>query len=223
MAPDYIPASDAQFDEWIANFSTYCTAHTLELGLSPVQLTEIQGVNTAWHADYVAHQTAQNSARAATVAKNAIRDTAEGSVRQYAQMIQANPAMTDVHRAALGITIPDETPTAAPDIIGEITPPLLLLDWSLRGKCMVHFGPNPGNERENAMPATARGAKIWFHVGGIPSGEEEWQWLADDTNSPYEHNVASPVAVTIAYRAQYFDNKMRLGPFSDPALATITV
>lgn len=73
------------------------------------------------------------------------------------------------------------------------------------------------------MPKPAKGAKIWIHVGGIPGGEGEWQWLADDTNSPYEHNVASPVAVTIWHRGQYFDHKMRLGTFSDPAIATITV
>ena len=68
-----------------------------------------------------------------------------------------------------------------------------------------------------------KGAKIWFHVGGIPATEAEWQWFADDTNSPYVHAISSAMAVTVAYRVQYFDTRMRTGPFSDPAIATITV
>jgi hypothetical protein len=30
------------------------------------------------------------------------------------------------------------------------------------------------------------------------------------------------VALTVTYRAQYFDRRMRLGTFSDPVTATIT-
>lgn len=101
--------------------------------------------------------------------------------------------------------------------------PLLKLDWSTRGRVVVHFGPDPGNEQRNAMPTGMRGAKIWCHVGGIPAEESEWQWLADDTSSPYTHIVLGGQAVTIAYRVQYIDRHLRTGPFSDPALATVTV
>ena len=76
------------------------------------------------------------------------------------------------------------------------------------------------------LPADIKGAKLWFHVGGFsdePQADEDWLYLADDTRSPYVHMVASSEPVTVAYRVQYFDTKMNVGPFSDPATATVTV
>jgi len=101
--------------------------------------------------------------------------------------------------------------------------PLLRLDWSQRSRVTIHFGPNPSNERQNALPVGMRGCKLWYPLGGIPTKEEDWKFLVDDTRSPYVHVLTIDAPVTVAYRAQYFDTHMRTGPFSDPAIATVTV
>jgi len=57
------------------------------------------------------------------------------------------------------------------------------------------FGPNPANERQNALPAGMRGCKLWYALGGIPTKEQDWKFLVDDTRpaarsaepSPYVH------------------------------------
>lgn len=59
--------------------------------------------------------------------------------------------------------------------------------------------------------------------GGVPENEDDWRWLAHDTNSPYTHIIGGAEPVTIAYRAQYFDRRMRLGPFGDPVVVTNSV
>ena len=47
-----------------------------------------------------------------------------------------------------------------------------------------------------------------------------WAWLADDTNSPYNHNAG--VAGTLTYRAQYFDQLMTLGPLGPLESCSVT-
>jgi len=221
---DYIPASDSLFDEWARNFSETCGTHVAELGLSPQDMMSISSAYMEWQSAYVSHQNARNAARGATEDKDEERDDAEELFRRFTRVIQARPETTDSLREALGITVPDRTKTLlAAQMVLANEPPLLLVDHSLRGQTTIHFGPNPSNERENALPQGMRGGKIWYHIGGLPETEDEWRWLADDTNSPYTHIIGGAEAVTIAYRAQYFDRRMRLGPFGDPVVVTISV
>ncbi|MBI4723100.1 MAG: hypothetical protein HY769_08950, partial [Candidatus Stahlbacteria bacterium] len=73
------------------------------------------------------------------------------------------------------------------------------------------------------------GARIWYFISGIipgaltepPIGMAGWQLLADDTCSPYIHQVAN-APMTISYKAQWFDKRMRLGPLCDPVTVTIS-
>ena len=56
-----------------------------------------------------------------------------------------------------------------------------MFDWSQRSRGTIGFSPNPANERQNARPAGMRGCKHRFAVGGIPTKEEDWKFLVDDT------------------------------------------
>jgi len=224
---DYLPRPDAEYDEWIQRFAAYCEANAAALGLSDGQADTIRADKNGWHNAYVSHQEAQAAARGKRETKAHERDRSEASCRQFARMIQANPDVTDEQRKALGLTVRDDKPTAIPaEAVETSAPPLLRLDWSQRGRCTIHFGPNPGNERKNGLPHGRKGVKLWFHLGTFsdepPQADDDWRYLADDTRSPYVHVLAGSEPVTVAYRAQYFDTKMRPGPFSDPAEATIS-
>ena len=224
--PDFIPSADADFDGWFQNFSNFITAAGAGLGLAPGDITTISSEFSAWHAAYVAQVSiqAQAKAKAATQAKNEERDDAETIVRQFARMVQANPNVTNAQRAAAGLTVPDAQPTASsPADIDTTAPPIVLLDWSQRSRVIIHFGQNPSNERINALPAGMRGCRLYYAIGGIPANEADWKYLVDDVRSPYIHVLTVTQPTTIAYRAQYFDRQMRLGPMSDPATATVTV
>jgi len=221
---DYIPASDSLFDEWARKFSETSGTYAAELGLSPGDVTTIEDAYNDWQLGYVSHQNARNAARGATEHKDEQRDGAEEVFRRFTRIIQARPETTDSHREALGISVPDTTKTLlAAEMVLANEPPLLLVDHSLRGQTTIHFGPNPSNERENPLPQGMRGAKIWYHIGGLPESDDEWKWLADDTNSPYTHIIGGNEPVSVAYRAQYFDRRMRIGPFGDPVVVTISV
>jgi len=130
--------------------------------------------------------------------------------------------MTNEERAAARLTVPDTTPTPAdPEAIFAIAPPLLRLDFSIRHQVTLHWGPNPGNERNNARPSGTFGCEIQCARSGIPEDETRWMPLKINTKSPFLHHVHDTEPTTYAYRARYIDKKGEYGPFS--ALATCTV
>ena len=109
---DYIPGPDSQFASWQQNFVTYASANAAALGLDPlVDIPPLTTAQTAWATDYPAHIAAQQAAAAATQTKNASRDTYESVVRPLVRRLQADAAVDDAEKAALGITVPDSEPT----------------------------------------------------------------------------------------------------------------
>lgn len=218
MKRDYIPEKDAEFDEWLARFSAYISAHYAELGLSVADKDNLVASNNGWKTGFQAHLTAKNAARGAKATKNNNRQTAESLARNLAQRATVYPGTTNAHRASMGMTVPDTNPTpTAPEYVGTLDPPLIVLDWSQRGQVQIHFGVNPANEKENAKPKDIAGAKIWFR---IETGA--WQFLVDDTNSPYYHSLAITEPTSVEYRAQWFDHKMRLSTFGQTAKCVVT-
>jgi hypothetical protein len=214
----YIPNQDAQFDEWLENFKTQLPAIATPLGVTPALITAVTDAYDNWDIAYDAHQVAKNASQAAAEVKDEARLSALEAVRPVAGMLQKNPGLTDAQRETLGITVPDREPTpTAPEYVVNLPPPLLLLDWSQRSQVAVHFGVNPSNEKRNAKPVDIAGAKIWFR---IESGS--WQFVADDTNSPYTHNFNITEPSNVEYRAQWFDKKGRTGPFSETAKCTVS-
>ncbi|MFH1227697.1 MAG: hypothetical protein V1701_07320 [Planctomycetota bacterium] len=229
MGRDYIPLRDAEFAEWLKGFTAYISVHYAELGLSATDKDNLVAANNDWKRDLQADVTAKNAARGATATKNNTRQTAESLARNLAQRSTVYPGTTNVHRASMGITVPDTNPTpTAQDYVGNLPPPLLVLDWSGRGQVVVHFGVNPADEKRNAKPVDIAGAKIWYRQEG-----GAWTFLADDTNSPYihilaavQHTVQAGLAITepitVEYRAQWFDKKMRTGSFGQTAKCTVS-
>jgi hypothetical protein len=215
---DYIPKMDAQFDEWFRIFDDEVSAIATPLGVTPALITAVATAYANWQLAYVAHQTAHNAAQAAAETKDEARAAAKEAVRPVVGMLQKNPGLTDAQRETLGITVPDREPTpTAPDYVVNLAPPILLLDWKQRGQVTVHFGVNPSNEKRNAKPPEIAGANIWYRVESGP-----WQFVALDTNSPYNHNLAITEPQNVEYRAQWVDKKGRTGPFSETAKCTVS-
>jgi hypothetical protein len=215
---DYIPYSDAEFDEWFRNFAANISAIATRLEIPPAMITAVTTAYANWQPGYAAQQTAKNAHQAATEIKDELRDTGKEVVRPLVGILQAHPGLTDGERKILGITVPDRKPTpASPDYVASLPPPLLLLDWSGRGLVVVHFGVNPSNEKNNAKPPGLFGAQIWCRQDG-----KDWEYVAVDTNSPYTHNFSITKPASVEYRAQWLDKQMRPGVFSETAKCTVT-
>jgi len=221
---DYIPRSEAEKVSWLMELALWLDANGLAHGFTQQQIDDFHTKATNSKTAFDQHLAAQAAARSATVNKNEVIDDAVGMARDYAQKLQHDLSMTDAERAAAGITVPDATPTPTePEAILEILPPLLLLDFSIRHQVTIHWGPNPGNEHQNAKPHGVMGCEIQYAKGGVPQEETAWISLGLDTDSPMQHHVTEITPTTYVYRARYVDKKLNYGNFGDPAECTVSV
>ncbi len=223
MSKDYVPKSDIEFDQWLENFKNYVVAHATQLGISTMEKSTLVAKWSDWNTAYQDKIVAKTTYHGKVETSDYRQDDVEKYARYIAQRATSYAGTDDEAREGMRITVRDTTLTPlSEDVVINATPPTVYIDHSQPRVAIVHFGDNPKNENENAKPRGIRGAKIWFHLGGLPAEGEDWSFLADDTNSPYNHIVNNNASITIAYRAQWFDKRMRLGPLGDPITVAIS-
>ena len=219
MANDYIPHSDATFDTWQINYVTYFVANAAALGFDPIaDVLTINNAQTAWGGSYSGHTTAQAAAVAASGLKDTDRDAFIAILRGFTGQIQANPATTDVQRAALGITIPDTIPTP---VGPPTTRPVLEADTSQRLQITVSFRDEFATDK--AKPAGVSGCEIWAKIGDpapVELGDTVYQ--ATDTRTPHVLTFDGVDGGKTAHIiGRWVSTRGEPGPISETVSATI--
>ncbi|MCK5863014.1 MAG: hypothetical protein KAH38_11040 [Candidatus Hydrogenedentes bacterium] len=224
MTRSYIPDSDLGKLRWIRIFNTWFQTHGAAYGFSPAQIADLTSQTAAYIAAMTEHKTVQATARAATQKKNTARRSVISLARSLAQQLQSNAALTNSDRGAAGLTIPDTTQTAAdPIALMMITPPMLVLDFSIRQQVTIHWGPNPNNERRNGRPEGIQGCQVEVARDGSDTEAKEWIPLEPSTKSPVIHLVEENTPTSFIYRAYYVGNNLKHGPIGDSARCTVSV
>ncbi len=218
--PDYIPRPDGGFDAWQANFVTYASANAAALGLDPLtDIPPLTAAQTAWSTDYAANTAAQAAAQAARQGKEGARSAYEGLIRPLVGVLQASAAVDNIERKALGITVPDTTPTP----VGPPTSrPVVTVDTSQRLQHSIAFADET-TLTSRAKPDGVRGAQIWVKIGDPPPVDpDELTFLATDTRTPYVANFDGADANKVAhYMLRWESTRGDVGPWSETASATI--
>ena len=218
--PDYIPSPDGDFDAWQDNFITYASANAAALGLDPlVDIPPLVAAQGTWAADRASNTAAQSAAQSARQAKDAARGGLEGVIRPLVGRLQASPQVDDAERQALGITVPDTTPTP---VGPPITRPVVSVDTSQRLQHTIGFADEATATRK-AKPAGVRGAQIWVKIGDpAPVDPSELTFLATDTRTPYLAQFDGADANKVAhYMLRWESTRGEPGPWSETASATI--
>jgi len=223
MAKDYIPGSDTGFQAWADNFSAYLSGHSLELGVSAGEMAAIVAVVSNFNTAMSANTTAQQAAQAARQTKDAARDNAESAIRELVRKLQASSDVNDTERAALGITVPDRTPTTA--LGGITTRPVGMVDTSQRLRHEIRF-TDEATPTSRAKPAGVMGCEIWVKVlptgDPPPVGSDGLTFLTLDTATPYiaEFDGADG-GKTAHYMLRWVKSSGDKGPWSETVSATI--
>jgi len=222
MPHDYIPKPDSSFNTWQQNYVNYAVANALALGLTPVEITTLQGEQLQWITAYNNHIVAQNTARGAQATKDDERDELEAIIRTLTKKIQARTETTNMQRESLGITIPDTTRTPIPpELVLTTPPPMIEIRCTAPKTVTINWYPSSVGGSSDAIPQGLDGVAIYYAVK--TDGEPlEFKFLAMDTNTPYIHNVENAETVTLVYKAQWFDKRKRLGPFSAEVRVAVT-
>ena len=217
---DYIPSSDADFDAWTRNFVDNVVANAAALGLSPAQVTSLQGGQADWSAKYPASNAAQAAVNSAVQAKNDSRSGYENLIRSLANIIQSSPQVTDAQRQALGLNVRPTTRTATG---APTSRPVATIDTSQRLRHTINF-VDELTPTSRAKPDGVQGCEIWMKVGEpAPAGPKDVHYLALDTRTPYTVEFeAGDAGKTAYYMLRWISTRAESGPWSATVTGTIT-
>lgn len=123
MSAPYIPTKDDALDAWALNFSTLITASPATYGLVAADAVAIANAYTLWHAAFLLGGSSGNPptpnnpstfTRVTVAAKNSEKIAGTQLWRTYASQIRLNPGVTNADKLALGLNLPNNSPTPIP-------------------------------------------------------------------------------------------------------------
>ena len=168
-SPNYIPPREADFVNWVDNFSTLITADPTSYGLSSGDASALAALVATYLGAYSAAVNPSTRGPSTISAKDAARANVTARSRQLAIIIQSNPSVTDEQKTDLGITVrkTNRTPIPAPT-----TSPLLAfiaatpLQHTLRASDQL-----TPDSRAKPFGALSLRLRVWVApIGTSPSG-----------------------------------------------------
>lgn len=114
MAASYIPPKDSNLATWAANFAALTTANPALYGLDATSAAAIATANAAWQAAYTVITTPATKSVTTVAAKNTAKLSFISIARLYGRQISINPGVTNGDKLALGLNLPNNTPTPVP-------------------------------------------------------------------------------------------------------------
>jgi hypothetical protein len=124
MSSPYIPAKDADFQNWILNFSTLLTASPSTYGLQAPDAAAVALEYTAWNTAYTAAIDPSTRTPVTVATKDSARTSAETVIRPLAVLISLNSSVDPGDKVAIGVTLRSTQPTPIP---APVTPPAIEL------------------------------------------------------------------------------------------------
>jgi hypothetical protein len=175
---DYVPGSDAAFDNWFKNICQYVGSKTA--GSPPAWthipvtvLTELNAAYTAWRTAYAV--TLTPCTKPQRDEKNRARKTAVKYVRNFINVyLRFHPAVTDYDREQMGLHIPDTThsniprPGAQPE--ADVAYPGVHLIELINIRAVLP----PGGED----PRADYGVRIFWGILGPPTEHDKFRLSA---------------------------------------------
>ena len=123
---DFIPSSDADFDEWQQNFVTHVVAGASSWVIPAARVTALTTRQTQWATDYAAGGKHVDRTDSQQLKKTQTRDLYEKEIRDFVgEFIRKNSEIDDDERRAMKVTVPDTEPTSRSPI--ETAPSVTLL------------------------------------------------------------------------------------------------
>lgn len=219
MTASYIPASDAGFAAWLLNFRTQLD---LGVGVPPAlvgDVTNVDTVDTAYQAAYLAATDPLTRTPVTVAAKNTAKSTALATVRPIAQLINADPSISDGDRVTLGLTVRSTTPTP---ITAPTTFPLLDILTATPGIHTIQYRDSD-TPTTKAKPFGALQMELYEAIGIAAAPDPTTSVFAGlVTKSPFLVPQDPANAGKIAtYFARWVTRTGLVGPWSSGVTLTI--
>jgi hypothetical protein len=217
---DYIPHSDADFNNWQSNLITIVGENITLWGILADDYATLTAKQVIWTPAYAKANNRQNRTSADVRAKDDAREELKDEIRGFVQQWLANNSkVTDSDRERIGLHVKSTSRTPVPT---PTTIPIGMVDFSVRLQHTISFA-DESTPRSKAKPEGVHGCEIWIKVDGdAPKDASEMTYLATATRTPYITTFeGSQVGKTIYYWLRWVNTRGKYGPWSHTVSAMI--
>jgi len=209
----YIPAKNAAFDSWANNFQSVIAANPANYGLAASDATTITAAYNTWHSAYLLTTSPSTKTAATVAAANSAKAASLITFRSYAQAIQANPGVSDMNKAAAGLTVraTGRTPIPAPTNV-----PILSVASLQPGIAQLNYR-NSANPTSKQKPyGSIQVQTVWYVAPATPPTDGDAATTnAIASKSPFLFNTPSGATGKQIYMFARFQTRRGLqGPWS---------
>ena len=178
----YIPASDANFNNWLTNFSAVLSADPSAYGESSGSAAGMASLTAAWSLAYAAATNPETRTSPAVAAKDAARFNATQEAQQIAARIRANTSVSNAQRVDIGLPVPSATPTPVP---APTSAPALALRSATPGVQLLAYSDTAAPTGK-AKPYGVIGVEMWVSTGTVPATDPAaCKYVGTFTKSPF--------------------------------------
>jgi hypothetical protein len=213
MKKDYIPAGEAAFNAWQANFVTRTQAGGAGWGLLPADIAALVAEQALYIPAYAAGNIEADPSPSERQAKRDAQRLYTQFIRNFVKTkLNINTAVTNADREALGLTVYDteRTPTPPPAFA-----PQVVVDKILH---LVHRLriTNPNTPESQAKPADAVGMRVYIYIGTVaPASIFDYEFKGIATRHLYTVEfTAADIGKRAWYIALYEGMRGQKGPQS---------
>lgn len=174
MAAPYIPAQNASLDTWSQNFANLITTTPSDFGLDAPAAAIIQAAVDLYHDSYlIAGTTAPphpvpvspSTRTPTTVADmNSAKLAMIPIIRTYASQIRLNPGVTNMNKTALGLVLPNNSPSPIPQ---PTTAPVITIISATVLRHTLKFRDETSQPTSRAKAPLTIGMELWRGVSAI--------------------------------------------------------
>ncbi len=183
MAAPYIPPKDAMLNDWLNNFSDLITAAPATYGLDAPAAADIAVAVGDWNTAYALVIVPATKTKVTVAAKNAAKVAAVTLCRTYASQIRINPGVLNSDKIALGLNLPNNSPSPIPP---PATFPLLAIQSAGPLLHVIRYADNTTPDLRK-KPAGAIQMELWRGVGtAVIADPALCSLLALVTKQPYQ-------------------------------------
>lgn len=212
MTTPYIPPRDTDLSAWSANFAALITAAPALYGLLPADAVIIAATDNTWQADLAIALAPVTRTEPAIAAKNSSKLAGVDTWRVYAQQIRANPGVTNADKLALGLNLPNNSPSPIP---APPTNPLLSFLGATPFQHTLRYADST-TPASRAKPAGAIQLQLYAQVAPTAGTDPNAASLVGvHTANPVAVNFSAPdVGKLATYWARWITQTGLVGPWS---------
>jgi len=193
------------------------TADAAGLNFSSAQVTAIKNTNDAFETTLDAWDAIQLEEAGLSETKTNERRDVLDEMRRQRNVAYADTSITEATLANYGMPPRDKVKTASS---APTTAPMGWVDYG-KLKHVIHFRDSATPDKK-AKPKGMKGCDIYRCVGTVPTSEDDYRYVANDSDSPYTiYYDMADANKKVYYLLRWVSNSGEVGEWSETIEATI--